>query len=287
MVLHCGRALLLLISLPPSLTLNLGVTRPVSFQRLATRMQMLDEQAETPAQTSAETIGVGRVVPTPSSADSEALKQRILSEKPQLGTSFRRAEFWLNDTISILEVINVLGRFEKTTDFRERTEFSIVENPREEDEKQSETKNRYEMAQRMGCAERVALYQNAPKLPFTNKALADSVGLSLEDFEGLEVSKAACNVVFDALAESRSGLISYSTLDARRASLIDSDGSFSEINFRLGLYKSRAIICASWFLFGKGNFIWVLVSVKFLHDWKPDLIPSPVDMGLFKIGTFI
>ena len=46
-------------------------------------------------------------------------------------------------------------------------------------------------------------------------------------------------------------------------------------------------IILAWFLFGKGNFVWVLVAAKLLHDWKPDVIPSPVDMGLFKIGTFI
>jgi len=61
----------------------------------------------------------------------------------------------------------------------------------------------------------------------------------------------------------------------------------SQVAFNLGLYKSRGLICTSWFLFGKGNFIWVLLAVKFAHDWRPDLIPSPVDMGLFKIGTFI
>ena len=56
---------------------------------------------------------------------------------------------------------------------------------------------------------------------------------------------------------------------------------------RPGLYKSRALIIFAWFLFGKGNFVWVLVAAKLLHDWRPDAIPSPVDMGLFKIGTFI
>ena len=51
--------------------------------------------------------------------------------------------------------------------------------------------------------------------------------------------------------------------------------------------KSRGLIIFAWFLFGKGNFVWVLVAAKLLHDWRPDVIPSPVDMGLFKIGTFI
>ena len=125
------------------------------------------------------------------------------------------------------------------------------------------------MAQRMGCGERVALYQNVPKLPFTNAALATAVGLTVEDFAELEVTRAACNVVFDALAESRSGLIPFATLDARRAALEDAAGAFNELTFRTGLYKSRALIIIAWFLFGKGNFVWVLVSVKFLHAPPP------------------
>ena len=32
---------------------------------------------------------------------------------------------------------------------------------------------------------------------------------------------------------------------------------------------------------------WVLVGVKFLHDWKPDLIPGPKEMGLFKIWGIV
>ena len=37
----------------------------------------------------------------------------------------------------------------------------------------------------------------------------------------------------------------------------------------------------------QANFIWVLVGVKFLHDWKPDLIPGPKEMGLFKIWGIV
>jgi len=221
------------------------------------------------------------------SPSSKALMDAMIAEMPELGTSFRRAEFWSNTTVTLLEVINVLGRFESCSAFRERTDFAEIENLRQENELQAETYKRHEMAMRMGCAERVGLYQIGPTLPFTNAALAASIGKTVEDFEGMEVSKAACNTVYDALAESRSGLIPYATLDARRAAIVNEDGSFNEIAFRSGLYKSRGLIITAWFLFGKGNFVWVLVIAKLLHDWRPDIIPSPVDMGLFKIGTFI
>ena len=70
--------------------------------------------------------------------------------------------------------------------------------------------------QRVDEAERVALAQNVPKRPFTNEKLAASVGLTVADFEGLDVSKAACNVVYDALAESRSIAFSKSAMHAAR-----------------------------------------------------------------------
>lgn len=275
---------LLVASAATCSALNLGAaltrTPPVA-RSVGLRMQV----PETSEKTSTDEVGV--VVPTMTAAENDAFREKLLAQHPELGTVFRRAEFWSNETATLLDVINVIGRFDKCADFRERTVFSVVDDPRKEDEKQGETRERYDMAVRMNCASRVALYQNGPNLPFTNAALATSVGMSVEDFQGLAVTKAACNVVFDALAESRSGLIPYDTLDERRAALLGADASFNELGFRSGLYKSRALIIIAWFLFGKGNFVWVLVSVKFLHDWKPELIPSPVDMGLFKIGTFI
>jgi hypothetical protein len=264
---------------------------PVAM-RPACRMQIPAEDTGTATDMVVE---AGKVVPTSTpvvaaeahSAASEALKDKLLAANPDLAIGFRRAEFWSNQTTTLLEVINVLGRFESCAEWRERSVFSVVENTRVEDEAQGETRERHDMAVRMKCSERVALYQNCPNLPFTNAKLAASVGLTVEDFAGLEVTKASCNVVYDALAESRSGLIPYATMDARRAGLTDTAGGFNEVAFRTGLYKSRGLIILAWFLFGKGNFVWVLVAAKLLHDWRPDVIPSPVDMGLFKIGTFI
>jgi len=200
---------------------------------------------------------------------------------------FRRAEFWQNETATLLEVVNVLGRFDNALQFAKRTEFTEIDDQRAEDERQSGTLKRYEMAQRMKCAERVALQQNAPTLPFTDAALAASVGLAVEDFEDMPVTKAATNIVYDALAESRSSLIPYDVITARRGGLVTSEGEFNELAFRSGLYKSRALIIFAWFLFGKGNFVWVLVGAKFLHDARPDIFPTPAELGLFKIGAFI
>ena len=162
-----------------------------------------------------------------------------------------------------------------------------VENTRKEDRSNSLTLKRHEMAKRLGCAERVALFQKVPELPFTNELLAKSVGLTVEDFQKLPVSIAACNIVFDALAESRSGLIPYATVDDRYKQIVNADGSFNELAFRVGHTKSTVLIIVGWFIFGKANFICVLVGVKWMHDLRPDLVPSPVDLGLFKIWGII
>jgi len=206
------------------------------------------------------------------------------------GPVFRRAEFWDSRTATTMEVLNVLGRFEKASQWGERTFFVTVPKgvEKKEVEDNSWTKQRFEMAQRMNVVERAALIQRlafdkAETLPFTNEKLAASVGRTVDDFNSLPVSRAAVEVVYDALAESRASLIPPDKIDERRAGMINEDGSFNEIAFRAGLYKSRGIVIASWFMFGKGNFVWILVFVQFLHDARPDLFPTPKDLDLFKV----
>jgi len=53
----------------------------------------------------------------------------------------------------------------------------------------------------------VALLQNINALPFTNERLAASVGKSAAEFDAAPLTDAAVNVVFDALAESKNGLV--------------------------------------------------------------------------------
>jgi len=214
------------------------------------------------------------------------LKQAVARAPPELQRVVRRAEFWTNESATVLEILNVVGRWRQHSDFVYRSEFTLAE-MREESLAQSATKNRYEMAQRMGCAERVALVQNCPKLPFTDEKLAASVGMTVEDFEAIPVTIAAANVVYDALAESRSGLIPFATVDQRRGEWVNDDGSLNMPRFMTGLAKSRFVVIIAWFWFGKGNFVWVLLSVQALHDFRPDLFPTPKDLNLDKVGFFI
>jgi len=217
----------------------------------------------------------------------------VLPDWAKEGPVFRRAEFWSNGTATVFEVINVLGRFESANEWGAR-EFFIDVPPqlaRKEIEDNSWTEKRYAMAQRMGTVERVAMQHNMvdlEKLPFTNAKLAASVGRTVEDFETVPISRVAVDVVFDALVESKSSLIAPEVCDRRRGGIVGADsGEFNEGAFRMGLYKARSIVIASWFLLGKGNFVWILVGVQFLHDARPDLFPTPKDLDLFKIFAII
>ena len=190
----------------------------------------------------------------------------LKSSNPAAALSFRRAEFWDTGAASTLQIANVLGRWEDPQEFRVRTEFTEMENERSSSPEQAETQKRYEMAVRLDMVERVALQQNAPKLPFTNAEMAAAYGLTVEDFNEMEVSKVAANIVFDCLAQSKSGLIPPDVLKARRDALIGADGGVDLGGLRLSLYKARFLVIVSWFLFGKGNIIGILVLLKVVAD---------------------
>lgn len=166
---------------------------------------------------------------------------------------YRRAEFWAPDSCTLLELANVLGRWESSSEWSERTEFALAQARRDEDMAQGATKERYDYAQRNGLVERVALQQNVPKLPFTNAPLAAALGRSVADFEEMPVRPAAVDVLFDALVQSKSSLIASEVCDKRRAALLTSDGAVDEGALAAGLYKSRALVIFSWVFFGKGR----------------------------------
>ena len=194
------------------------------------------------------------------------VRASMLERAPQLAKTIRRAEFWDRNQAQLLDVVNVMGRWDAAAQWRERTEFTTVDNPRATSDDQGATEARYEMAKKLGMCERVALVQNVQKLPFTNTKLAASLGVTVEDFAELTVEPAACNIVYDALAQSKAGLIPPDVIDVRRNNYISDDGSFNELAFSLGLYKARSLVIVSWFLFGKGNVLGILVLLKVILD---------------------
>lgn len=195
----------------------------------------------------------------------EPLLPARLATNPATTKLYRRAEFWDSESASKLEVVNVLGRWERASEWSVRTTFTEAD-PSKNSAAQGGTLKRYEMAQRTGTVERVALRQNAAVLPFRDDRLATSLGLTVADFAGLPVSDAAVNIVYDAMAESKAGLLPPEVCESRRGSWLDSSGGLDEAAFRSSLYKARATVIASWFVFGKGNIIGLLVFLKVLTD---------------------
>ena len=179
---------------------------------------------------------------------------------------FKRAEFWDGTTCTLLEIANVMGRWDDANDWGSRTQFAIVDAKRKEDMAQSASLERYEMAQRMGVVERVALQQNVASLPFKNEALAAAFGRTVEDFEAMPVSRVAVDVVFDALVESKSGLLKPELCNARRARWFTADGGLDPGAIAQGLYKSRSLVLFSWLFFGKGRIYGFAVAIKLAID---------------------
>ena len=191
----------------------------------------------------------------------------IYAANPPLQTRFRRAEFWQDESCTLLDVCNVLGRWESSSEWSERTVFTEVTDFAANTVEHAATLERYERANKMGVVQRVAFRQNIASLPFRNEQLAASVGLTKDDFNALELNDDAISIVFDVLAESKSGLVAPEDVDARRAALLDTEsGGLDETAFRVALYKARLLVIASWFVWGKGNIVALSILLKVIYD---------------------
>jgi len=209
----------------------------------------------------------------------------------ELSKGFSRAEFWTSEKATWLDVVNVMGRWESSEEWRVRTEF-VEEgsfSAREETILQGLTEKRYAMAQRLGMVERTAFFLNLPRMPFRDAKLAASVGKTVEEFNAMPPpSISHCNLVYDALAESKSGLIPPAVVDQRRQSLLTSDGGLDDLAFALGLYKARFVVILSWFLFGKGQILGFVIFVKvFILDALNLGEKLSVPQGLLDAGILI
>lgn len=136
----------------------------------------------------------------------------------------------------------------RSEEWKERTEFVEgvdVDKPLFFADDQALSRKRYDMSLRMGQVQRVALRQNVGSLPFTNERLAASVGRSAEAFNTTPVRAEAADIVFDALAQSKSGLLPPTVCDERRAGWLTPDGGFDSDAFSAALAKAQALVLAS------------------------------------------
>ena len=118
----------------------------------------------------------------------------------------RRAEFWEPESCTVLDVVNVLGRWETSSEWATRDQFAVVEKARAENMAQGASVERFEYAKRNNLGERVALVLNAPKLPFKDEKLAASVGKTVEEMNALPVNKVAAKVLSASQSLQLTGL---------------------------------------------------------------------------------
>jgi len=214
----------------------------------------------------ATTVALGLVWTAPHQRHVRRAPAPAMSADPE--KVYRRAEFWEPERCTLLDVANVLGRWEAAAQWGVRTQFSIVAKDavREGSMAQGATKERYEMARRNNAVERVALVQNINKLPFKNDKLAASFGKTAKDFQKMPLNPAAVNTVFDALSESKSSMVVSAVADQRRSRMVNEDGTINEGAFAAGLYKSRAIVSLSWVFYGKAQIYGVFAFGKIFID---------------------
>lgn len=203
----------------------------------------------------------------------------------------RTAEWWEDDTATLLQVANALGRWDSAAEWAERTEFAVVNSARSESMAQGATVERHEMARRNGNVERVAFTQNVPKLPFTNEKLAASLGKSVEEMQGMPVSKTALNLLYDALAQSKTSMLPEKTVDARRKAFFTPEGGLDEGAMLQGLFKSRATVTLGWILLGKGQLYGAVFAGRILLDVtgtfdKIQEVLGPFAEGLYWVLSF-
>ena len=111
------------------------------------------------------------------------------------------------------------------------------------------TPQRRGWAKRNGQAQRYWHAENVGLLPFTSKPLAASLGCTVAEMNALPISPRACNVVFDALSRSQSGITEEAFCDERRAAWQAADGSFDAAAFESDLNVGRRTVASAYFLF--------------------------------------
>ena len=99
---------------------------------------------------------------------------------------------------------------------------------------------------RNGQVQRYWHAENVCRLRFTNKAMAASVGCTVAELNALPIDPVACDIVFDALSCSQSGITGAEECAARRASYEGPNGAFDPDAFEADLNRGRRNQCKRW-----------------------------------------
>lgn len=208
---------------------------------------------------------------------------------------FRRGSDMLNiggKTVSQRAVVNVLGRWQSQSDWNSIGRKATLDEFRsgdyyDDDLQKLDTDFNQPMeyyiarrpqflnfCERYGLVARWVHKENVAKLPFTDAALAKSIGVSVAELNAEPVDEEAAEVVFDALCGSMAGFVDEEQCDAKRQTFIDEDGGFDEEGFRRALGETRRNNIAVLAL-GPGLGVGVLGLVG--YKWLPTLLESATD----------
>jgi hypothetical protein len=125
------------------------------------------------------------------------------------------------------------------------------------------TPRRREFCKNKGLVQRYVLNATCSLLPVTNVKLAASVGATVRELTAEPIDPRAVDVVFDALAESQSGIEDEGTLNARRATFERADGSFNREAFAAALGAARAKVALSLCVWpGLPNVLFLFLALK-------------------------
>ena len=84
--------------------------------------------------------------------------------------------------------------------------------------------------------------------------------------DAMPVSATAVGIVYDALAESKSGIIPKETIDKRVRQWRTAEGGLNYGAIAAGLYKSRLAVTTGFILLGKGQLYGAVIVVKVALD---------------------
>lgn len=178
--------------------------------------------------------------------------------------TFGRCEPWASERATARQIVGVVGRFTDSASWRDRSSFATVDDASADTPLQAETENRYAVAKKLGQVERVAFLQNVPTLPFVDERLAASVGATADDFDEA-IDEATMQIVFDALARSKTSLVKQDDADARIAAWRGADGGFDADAFGDGLRQGAGAVIAAnavlYFFLISGAFIVFKIAV--------------------------
>ena len=191
-------------------------------------------------------------------------------------------------------IVNVLGRWKSYKDWDTigvaleldeilagKRSYEVVEQkPGEDREYVAKSPRRRDFCVRKGVVQRYILSENIGLLSFKNQAMAASIGCTVRELQAEPIDPLAVDIVFDALARSKSGIEVKEVVDERRASFETPEGGFDAAAFEAGLTDARGTIIRSLAVFPGVPFIiqcivlYQIDAFSIAQDASGDLLAS-------------